>query len=465
MSKADHEIIQGILDGTATEIEFHRFQQRMRQDMALRGLYRDYAMLNHCLSEEFEGQRLRVLPSPAKPGSAWRPALLATAAAIAVAAGLTWMQRDHGTGTVAVGSTIPPAAITFSADAAWKIAGDAQPDDSQAKLAAGTTVQLQRGAATILVDPGVTGLIEAPAEIVYAGPKLVHLVDGRARFRVAAQGRGFTVRTRSIEAMDLGTEFAVFSRRDGADELHVFEGKVEMRVPDSPQPATVPVLVAGDAVAVSPAGAVTRMVAEPTAFRRAMPVELLVMQDSFKNCFGSLHGRVPAQGQGIWEVREGRAIMQGDAVGGRGFQAFCRLQGPGLGARQPILLATLELAAPADGPMHGPGWAGLSLFAGGIEYVFFGDSYGEEKTWSLDVRQGLKPLLPATMVVGPRTVTLRYDWRDGTTSLHDGPQPGGAVLVRGHIPAGLAIDEVRLGCSPDAAIMARALSVRILGAP
>ena len=466
MSKAEHEIIQNILDGSATEIEFHGFQQRMRDNAGLRRLYREYATLYHCLSEEFETARLRVLPAPANPRGIWLTTLLATAAAVAVAAGLVWLQRGKSAGDVIVeAAPIPAAHITFSAEAAWKFSTGAQALDNTASLAAGTTVQLERGVANITLEPGVSGLIEAPAELIYENPKLVRLVDGRARFRVAPEGHGFTVRTRSIEAKDLGTEFAVSSRRGAADELHVFDGRVELRTPSLAGTGEVPVIAAGHAARVSPTGAITPMAAEPSAFRRTMPVEQMVLHDNFKDSYGSMHGRVPTQGGGSWQVRHGQAILQGEGVNGRGFEAFCRLQGPPVGASQPILLAKLELGESADGPIHGPGWAGLSLFAGGREIVFFGDSYGEEKSWSLDIKQGQQPLLPKTPIAGARTMTLRYDWRTGVTTLFDGPHPTGMPVVRGQLPAGIVFDEVRVGSSSEAAIMARLVSVELLDAP
>ena len=473
MKRVAHEEIQAVLDGTANEIEFHRFQESLRRDPELRRLYQSYALLHHSLSEEFEGQELAGLraaaPRPQGRPSGVITAVLSAAAAFAITATAIWLaaRKDPAASELAaaaepVGETTPkeqPVEIRFSPDATWRIEGNVATRDAVARALPGTRLFLDKGVAQCRFPDDVVGHVEAPAEMVYVAGDRLQLVEGKARFLVGEAGKGFTVETSSLVAVDLGTEFAVASHPSAPDELHVFTGKVEMRTPEGRER---PLLGAGDAASVSAEGRVTRMAARPADFTNKLPAYRVALEDRFSNGGGSLHGRLPARGRGAWEVRVGTAVLGSQGVTGGGFQAFCHLDGPALGPDRPLLVATLELGATVAGPMHGPGWAGLSLFAGDEEKVFFGDSFGDEETWSLDVKQGIEPLLPDPKVVGPRIVTMVYDWRTGVTTLHPGDRPGGPEIVRGRIEPRLPIDGVRIGASDDATVNVRQVVVRVL---
>jgi hypothetical protein len=127
-----------------------------------------------------------------------------------------------------------------------------------------------------------------------------------------------------------------------------------------------------------------------------------------------------------------------------------------------VLLVTVETVAGGDKPFHTPGWAGFSLYQEGYEVCFFGDSYGPEETWSLDVKRSLVPLIPARNITGPRTMTLRYDRRDGTVELHEGDKPGSEPLVRSKILPGQNFDQVRIGASAEASLSVASIKVRAL---
>ena len=51
---------------------------------------------------------------------------------------------------------------------------------------------------------------------------------GRLRAHVPEQARGFAVLAPTFELVDLGTEFGLNVAEDGVDEIHVFDGKVEL---------------------------------------------------------------------------------------------------------------------------------------------------------------------------------------------------------------------------------------------
>ena len=132
-------------------------------------------------------------------------------------------------------------------------------------------------------------------------------------------------------------------------------------------------------------------------------------------------------------------------------------------AASPVLLATLSIAQPATGSFHTDGWAGLSFFRGSEELLFFGDSFGPEKTWSLDVKQRIPVVLPGQRLVGPRTVTLRFDRRSGAVSLHEGGLPLGPAFCEGRLADQLTFDGIRIGASSSAALAVSSLVIRAGG--
>ena len=127
------------------------------------------------------------------------------------------------------------------------------------------------------------------------------------------------------------------------------------------------------------------------------------------------------------------------------------------------MMVTLKADRPLKGEFHTDGWAGMSFYSKGSEVLFFGDSFGPERTWSMDVKQRVPVVLPVNKRIGPRTVTLRYDRLTGSVTLHEGEPPLGKTYCSGKIPAGLEFDEIRLGASSGAALNVGALTIRVGG--
>lgn len=98
---------------------------------------------------------------------------------------------------------------------------------------------------------GATVVVEGPAEIEVLDESRVVCRLGRLRAHVPEPARGFVVLAPSIELVDLGTEFGLNVANDGAAEVHVFNGKVELYDPKSNRNlATRRELNAGDAMTV-----------------------------------------------------------------------------------------------------------------------------------------------------------------------------------------------------------------------
>lgn len=188
---------------------------------------------------------------------------------------------------------------------------------------------------------------------------------------------------------------------------------------------------------------------------------VVLLEDRF-NSGEMTTGRRPQQGASHWRLERGKPKITGGHLEGSGYETYFYIPKDGLSAARPVLLVTVQIVAGGDKPFHTAGWAGFSLYQEGYEVCFFGDSYGPEETWSLDVKRSLVPLMPAKNITGPRTMTLRYDRRDGAVEIYEGDKPGGEPLVRSKILPGMNFDQVRIGASEDSSLAVALIKVRAL---
>ncbi len=188
---------------------------------------------------------------------------------------------------------------------------------------------------------------------------------------------------------------------------------------------------------------------------------VVLLEDHFNSGEMST-GRRPRQGDSHWRLERGKPQITGGHLEGSGYETYFYIPKDGLSAARPILLVSVQTVAGGDKPFHTPGWSGFSLYQDKYEVCFFGDSYGPEETWSLDVKRSLVPLMPAKNITGPRTMTLRYDRRDGSVEMFEGEKPSGDPLVRSKILPGMNFDQVRIGASEDSSLAVASIKVRAL---
>lgn len=102
-----------------------------------------------------------------------------------------------------------------------------------ADLVAGKTIppgviQWDAGLLQLEFYSGATVVVEGPAEIEILDESRVVCRSGRLRAHVPEPARGFAVLAPTFELVDLGTEFGMNVTDDGAAEVHVFDGTVEL---------------------------------------------------------------------------------------------------------------------------------------------------------------------------------------------------------------------------------------------
>ena len=89
-------------------------------------------------------------------------------------------------------------------------------------------LQLRKGVAELLFDNGVNVVIEAPAEFMILGKDRIKLFYGQLYADVPHQAIGFSVNTLNSQIIDLGTAFGVKAEADGASQVHVLKGTVNL---------------------------------------------------------------------------------------------------------------------------------------------------------------------------------------------------------------------------------------------
>lgn len=441
MKRADHHLVQQVLDGAVTPEEFDGFQQRLREEPELIDLYKGYALLQHTLSEEFEdGQPGRVVADTGSRRSVNAGPLL-LACAVVILAALVWFKPWRlfsGKENVAV--------ATFSVDAVWQIEGPSGNLGSATGLPAGSVLKLRQGRASISLEPSVTVLFDGSSVVTTVSKNELRLEKGRGLFRVGGSNGGLTVRTPKLTVVDAGTVFGIDSSAPVADEVRVLSGRVNVTASKG-----------GSSVEISEGSAL--MVGGDGKFERIQPSNRRFADQlgRFETVSGGLFVRED------WRIDFGNPTITAKRLEGLNFTAYRKLPKPEPSDGNTVLLVTLEVVTPSSGSFHTDGWAGMSFFSGGKEVLFFGDSFGAKGTWSLDVKQRLPVVLPEQPVTGPRTVTLRYDSATGEVSLHDGTVPLKNPICTGNMPPGLAFDEIRLGASAGAALAVSSLQIRVGG--
>lgn len=156
----------------------------------------------------------------------WRRAC-AAAALLAVGAGLGLLasrERDSATETAPGGN----ARLTALVGARWKTRTSPDP---LAGAASPSRLALEAGLAELTYDNGVRVTIEGPCDYSVSGSNAGRLVFGKLVARVPRGAEGFRVDYARGHIVDLGTEFAMEVSDDGAAEVGVFEGRIELHRP------------------------------------------------------------------------------------------------------------------------------------------------------------------------------------------------------------------------------------------
>lgn len=131
------------------------------------------------------------------------------------------------------------------------------------------TIRLRSGIVRLAFDDGVEVTLQGPAEYDLLGPGKTRLTSGLLTANVPAGAEGFTVDTPSAEVVDLGTSFGIDIQEDGVERVSVFEGEVEVTLPDSTDKKLIK---EGEAVRVQSGRQIERVEFDGEPFSKVWPV-------------------------------------------------------------------------------------------------------------------------------------------------------------------------------------------------
>lgn len=169
----------------------------------------------------------------------------------------------------------PVAVLQSLANVVWGMSSTAyRAGDS---IGAGQ-IQIDAGVVEIVLLSGASVIIEGPAALDLKTPFKGVLHSGKVRVHVPPQARGFVIQTSKAQYVDLGTEFAVEVKGNGDQELHVFDGEVEVR-PNAKDSSTR-LIKSGAGLSVNTESLWEPIKSEPNRFTNSKLVSQMVAQSA-----------------------------------------------------------------------------------------------------------------------------------------------------------------------------------------
>jgi hypothetical protein len=240
------EALQRYCDGTATREDVAALERAILDDAKFRRFAIEYLHLDSAI-EEFAV--VRDAP-PCVKLARHVPWALAAAAAVAVM-GLAlghWWPAKRSPAPVEI-EVLQVAEAKFA-----KPNGGLHAHD-RARL---SSLDLLSGEAQLRLPSQVKLSVSGPAELLLVDPMHARILHGKVTVDCSAGGRGFTLDTPVTRVVDVSTQFGVEARTDGATDVMVIKGSVEISNPQRSQPAAP--LEQGEAVRVNPSQAIARII-------------------------------------------------------------------------------------------------------------------------------------------------------------------------------------------------------------
>ena len=175
----------------------------------------------------------------------------------------------------------PSLTFRVAPDSEFSITHSSNSDSSPSDqiMDEGSRLQLSQGTVELTFQSGVKSIVMAPADLTLHDNDTLFMNKGTAWFQVPKGAEGFTVKTKEFQIVDLGTEFGVLAKADDNDEVHVFQGSVEVTPSGLPDQSSI--LTADEARSINTGGRLETISIQPSAFLTEMPNSLPYLYWSF----------------------------------------------------------------------------------------------------------------------------------------------------------------------------------------
>lgn len=297
-----------------------------------------------------------------------RGSLLGSAAILVLTAVLAW-------------KLIPPhsaAKLVASGGSVYALhhPADLRSSPANGTLVPGSSVELKQGTVELTFSSGVRGVFQAPETITLTNDRQVTLRRGAAWFHVPPRAIGFEVVTPELRVVDLGTEFGVVSRANGADEIHVFTGKVQAETRKGK--VANEILQAGESCSVLPDGGFERIESRSSLFQTDLTDvpsfkhwtfdDHTVAASSDHSTTSPIHSRVVSSNDApSFENSPGKF---GRALSSLGNHGYIETDWPGIDGVSPRTVAYWLKIAPGQKCLNPiVGWGSRDLFRSFFTYI------------------------------------------------------------------------------------------------
>ena len=189
--------------------------------------------------------------------------LAVIAASLILMVGYGYWQQDRGQSVVELPSEKPFVTVT------QVVAKGQELKWNRGDRLANESLVFTDGLVRLHFDDGVEVTIEGPVNYKLIAPGHTRLDSGRLAAIVPSGAEGFRVDTPSAEVIDLGTAFGIELSDSGDTSVSVFDGEVEVGLPESQSRQT---LTEGQAVRIQAGNPIESVEFDMAPFERIWPV-------------------------------------------------------------------------------------------------------------------------------------------------------------------------------------------------
>lgn len=262
---SDWERMHRHLLGDLAPDEFHQLEKDLLSSRETRDRFLQVIRTDVALHDQATRGRDELLEEIPRRKS-WLPAAGIAAAVALAGLGLWQMLPRDQPSTLAGPEAVAPAFATLvdARDCRWKAPLDL---GSENRMSA-RTMNLESGVAIIEFDGGARLALQGPATLELISPKAARLHRGNATVRCEDGLYSFSLLTPTSTVIDLGTEFGVAVEADGAAEVHVIDGEVEVADAIGKEHQSTMFLNAGETVLLASNGESQRLGASTKSWVR-----------------------------------------------------------------------------------------------------------------------------------------------------------------------------------------------------